>query len=77
MKKLLALLMATSMLFACSNTTTTENSSGDSDTIKIGGLAPLTGDVSIYGTSTTNGIKIAINEINENEIGRASCRERV
>lgn len=66
MKKLLALLMATSMLFACSNGTTTENSSVDSDTIKIGGLAPLTGDVSIYGTSTTNGIKIAINEINEN-----------
>lgn len=34
------------------------------DTIKIGGLAPLTGDVSIYGIATNNGIKLAFDEIN-------------
>lgn len=37
----------------------------ESDTIKIGVLAPTTGDVSIYGIPTLNGIKLAVKEINE------------
>lgn len=35
------------------------------DTIKIGGLAPLTGNVSVYGVATNNGIKMAVDEINK------------
>ena len=35
------------------------------DTIKIGGLAPLTGDVSVYGIAASNGAKLAIDEINK------------
>ena len=35
------------------------------DTIKIGAIMPMTGDVSVYGTSTSNAIKIAIDEINK------------
>ena len=34
------------------------------DTIKIGGLAPLTGDVSVYGVAVDNGVKMAVEEIN-------------
>lgn len=38
--------------------------SASSDKVKIGGLAPLTGNLSIYGTTTDNGIKMAIEEVN-------------
>lgn len=34
------------------------------DTIKLGVLAPLTGEVSVYGVAAKNGIDLAINEIN-------------
>ena len=37
---------------------------GDGDTIKIGSLAPLTGPVSVYGIAASNGVKLAIEEIN-------------
>lgn len=36
------------------------------DTIKIGGLGPLTGPVAIYGVTATNGTKLAFEEINKN-----------
>ncbi|MEG1448880.1 MAG: ABC transporter substrate-binding protein [Oscillospiraceae bacterium] len=36
------------------------------DTIKIGGLAPLSGNVSMYGISTSNGYKLAVEDINKN-----------
>ena len=36
------------------------------ETIKIGGLAPLTGEVSVYGIATNNGIQMAVEEINAN-----------
>lgn len=56
------------MVSGCSSnnsaaTTTTTPASG---TIKIGGLAPLTGNLSIYGIATNNGVKLAIDEINAN-----------
>ena len=35
------------------------------DTITLGNSAPLTGPVSIYGITTNNGIKLALDEINE------------
>lgn len=40
------------------------NSTATGDTIKLGVLAPLTGDVSVYGVAAKNGIELAINEIN-------------
>ena len=36
----------------------------DSDSIKIGGVFPLTGGVSVYGVECKNGIDLAIEEIN-------------
>ena len=36
------------------------------ETIKIGGMAPLTGALAIYGITTTNGAELAVKEINEN-----------
>lgn len=35
------------------------------DPIKVGAIMPMTGDVSVYGVSTSNAIKIAIDEINK------------
>lgn len=34
--------------------------------INIGSITPLTGEVSIYGTNTVNGAKLAVDEINKN-----------
>ena len=76
MKKTLAILLALVMVFAvaCGDTAATEapkTEAGSSeaaapsgDAIKIGGLGPLTGDVSVYGIASTNGSKLAIDEIN-------------
>lgn len=52
---------------AASTEATGEQSAAPVDSgekIKIGGLAPLTGDVSIYGIAANNGIKLALDEIN-------------
>lgn len=55
-----------------SKTDTGENKEQDgtdqssSDTVLIGGLAPLTGEVAVYGTTATNGAKLAFDEINAN-----------
>lgn len=38
---------------------------GSGDTIKIGGLAPLTGEVSQYGKAVDNAIQLAVKAINE------------
>ena len=38
---------------------------GDSDKINIGGLAPLTGKLSVYGIACNQGIQMAIEEINQ------------
>lgn len=39
-------------------------SKADSDTIKIGGVFPLSGSVAVYGIEAKNGIELAIEEIN-------------
>lgn len=38
----------------------------EAETIKIGGLAPLTGPVAVYGKTASNGAKLAVEEINAN-----------
>lgn len=40
-------------------------SEGNGDTVKIGGLAPLTGEVSQYGKAVDNAVKLAVKAINE------------
>lgn len=70
-KRILAALMALAMLGAfsgCSNTGNGGSASGgsDSDTIRIGGLAPLTGDAASYGVAVNNGIQMAVEDINAN-----------
>ena len=40
------------------------NGGASGDTIRIGGLAPLTGDVSVYGVAVDNGVKMAVEELN-------------
>lgn len=73
MRKLFTYLLAGIMvlsLVACNNDNTNNGSSiGNAgptvgEPIKIGILAPLTGDVSVYGNATFNGIMMAIEEIN-------------
>jgi len=78
-KRTLALMLVCVMLAAvfagCSGETKSPGTSGGNDTpsgpdtvtgdvINIGGLAPLTGDVSLYGINVNNGVKIAVEEVN-------------
>ncbi len=63
MKKFSAALLGMSLLLtACGGV----KESAESDVIKIGGLGPLTGPAAIYGVSSTNGAKLAFEEINAN-----------
>ncbi|MEA4933770.1 MAG: ABC transporter substrate-binding protein [Lawsonibacter sp.] len=80
MKKHLALLLAgamcVSLLAGCggksSGTPSTpsagsasgSSSASGSNTYKLGGIGPLTGDAAIYGTAAMNGAQIAVDEIN-------------
>ena len=68
------MLLAGMFLSACSNSDkpagnndgkTGKEKSQVGDTIKLGNSAPLTGPVSVYGITTNNGIKLAIEEINQ------------
>lgn len=65
-KRLLAALMicvlAALPLAGCQNG---DDAGGKGDKIVIGGLAPLTGNVSSYGIAVDNGVKLAFEEINE------------
>jgi branched-chain amino acid transport system substrate-binding protein len=53
----------TAALTGCGNSGSSGKSSGG-DTIKVGALFELTGNVANYGTSTLNGFKMAVDEIN-------------
>ena len=67
-KRILAVVLAAAVLAllatGCSANGTADNSKDGA--VAIGGLAPLTGDVSIYGIATNNGVQMAIDEINAN-----------
>lgn len=66
--KMLALLLSMMMvLVACGgndNKGSNDSKGEDSEIIHIGGLAPLTGNVSIYGVSANKGAQLAFEEIN-------------
>lgn len=62
MKKIKAIITGAAIIFtACGGAKETPKT----DTIKIGGIAPLTGSLAIYGVTTTNGAELAVKEINE------------
>lgn len=63
-KRILAAALAAVMLSA-SATGCASGTAGGGDTIKIGGLAPLTGEVSVYGIAATNGAKLAVEAVNK------------
>nr|WP_319487399.1 ABC transporter substrate-binding protein [uncultured Caproiciproducens sp.] len=78
-KRLLAAVLAAVMLAASATGCAQGGSTGSAatgsaaagsaaatgETIKIGGLAPLTGNVSVYGIATNNGVKLAVDAINK------------
>lgn len=78
MKKFISLILAAFMIFslvACGEKSTdsaaatpedgaTETQTETGDEIIIGGLAPLTGDVSQYGVAVNNGVLLAVEDIN-------------
>lgn len=57
MKKMFSLLAVTAVLAACTG-------SGSTETIKIGFIAPLTGEVAALGADLLNGATLAVDEIN-------------
>ena len=75
MKKFIAMMAALSMvavmMTGCGGSSSSsaaadggENSTAAGDTIKIGCLAPLTGEVSSYGIAVANAVQMAVDEIN-------------
>lgn len=70
MKKLLSLVLAAVMLTGIVSLSGCADSS--SDTLRIGGIGPLTGGAATYGNAVKNGAEIALEEINEkNDLGFA------
>lgn len=68
MKKLLVVLLSVLMLMtlcACGSDKETGDDSVDSNTIKIGGSGPTTGEYAQYGLAVQYGAQVAVNEINE------------
>ena len=70
-KRILAAVLAAAMLAVsatgCAQNSNPASSGGTaaSGTIKIGGKAPLTGNVSVYGIATNNGAKMAVDAANK------------
>lgn len=63
MKLMKTVMIGAAMIFAACGG---EKKVPESTTVKIGGLAPLTGSLAIYGVTTTNGAELAVKEINAN-----------
>ena len=70
-KRVFAMLMACVMAFslvACGSKTdngTAGDNAGTAETIKLGGVGPLTGGYANYGLSVQHGAELAVKEINE------------
>jgi len=56
---MLAVVLGATLLAGCGG-----NSAGSGDTIKIGGIGPITGGAAVYGNAVKNGAQIAVDEIN-------------
>ena len=66
-KKAVSLAMVSVLALSMSACGSTENkSTGSTDTFKIGGIGPTTGDAAIYGKAVKNGAQLAVDEINKN-----------
>ncbi len=69
MKKALSIVMTAaltmSLAVGCGSKDAGGSSTGDAETIKIGGIGPLTGGAAIYGQDVKGGAEIAVQEINE------------
>ena len=66
-KKAVSLAMASVLALSMSACGSSENkSTGSTDTFKIGGIGPTTGDAAIYGKAVKNGAQLAVDEINKN-----------
>ena len=63
MKLMKTVMIGAAMIFAACGG---EKKVPETTTVKIGGLAPLTGSLAIYGLTTTNGAELAVKEINAN-----------
>ena len=63
-KKVFALVMAAAMILGLLTGCGNAAGSASSDTMKIGGIGPLTGSYANYGVSVNQGAKIAVDEIN-------------
>ena len=63
MKLMKTVMIGAAMIFAACGG---EKKVPETTTVKIGGLAPLTGSLAIYGVTTTNGAELAVKEINAN-----------
>ena len=63
MKLMKTVMIGAAMMFAACGG---EKKIPETTTVKIGGLAPLTGSLAIYGVTTTNGAELAVKEINAN-----------
>ena len=59
MKKIVGVAAVVAMVLAAAGC-----SKKESDTVKIGGIAPLSGAVAVYGVECKNGIDLAVEEIN-------------
>ena len=69
-KRFAALAMAATMAMAaltgCSGNESSSTADSGSDTIRLGAIAPLTGSAADYGITATNGLKLAVEEVNAN-----------
>lgn len=67
MKRMAAMCMALSLLAlsGCQGKGVDQANNATEGAVKIGALAPLTGEVSIYGVTAMNGAKLAVAEINQ------------
>ena len=66
-KKAVSLAMVSVLALSISACGGSENkSTGSTDTFKIGGIGPTTGDAAIYGKAVKNGAQLAVDEINKN-----------
>lgn len=64
-KKALSLILVSAMAFSmCACGGKKDEGSKKTDTFKIGGIGPTTGDAAIYGKAVQNGIQLAVDEIN-------------